>query len=238
MKRSLSSTNTAGLGRIKVIRSNLTQAWAAAILVAAVALGASPLDAIAARVSGVLTEYEGSVPLASRDLHFQNVITGDIFLSPTHSDGSFRASLPPGMYRLRTETGVVLLNSIVVDRSAIDLGHVKEQAPLAPQRLWQFQSIAPARLASPAPSTAYIKTSDTTPIPPTATAVPKPEYNWTRPPPETQASQGPNSVTGMATAPLPPQRTPSAMTPRQPGAMGAAPFSSSPATSGGSSMMP
>jgi hypothetical protein len=187
-------------------------------------IAASPTYSEAARVSGVLTGYENSTPQASRDLHFQNAITGDVYLSPTHPDGSFRASLPPGTYRLRTETGAVLVNSIVVGRADIDLGRVNELAPLAPQRLWQSQAIAPTRLAGPAPSTAYLMTSDTTPLPATATTVPKPEIDWTKPPPETQAMQGPNMVTGMATAPLPPPRTPSALTPASPSWMGGAPY--------------
>jgi hypothetical protein len=201
-------------------------------------IGVSSDEAAAARVSGVLTGYNDPTPLASRDLHFQNVITGDVYLSPTHSDGSFRASVPAGKYRLRTETGAVLVKSIIVDRADIDLGRINEVAPLAPWRLWQSESIAPSRLASPAPSTAYVKTSDTTSLPATATVVPKPAFDWTRPPPETQAAQGPNAVTGMATAPLPPPRTPSAMTPSVSGGIGAAPYPASPAAAGSSSAIP
>src|SRR5215471_15858336 len=187
-------------------------------------IGIVPMSALAATVRGVLTGYENTTPLASRDLHFQNIVTGDAYLSPTHSDGSFRASLPPGRYRLRTETGAILVDSIMVGRADIDLGRVSELAPLALQRLWQAQAIAPTLLTSPAPSTAYLMTSDTTPLPATATTVPKPEIDWTKPPPETQASQGPNIVTGMAAAPLPPPRTPSASTAAAPGWMGGAPY--------------
>lgn len=201
-------------------------------------IGASPGLARAARVTGVLTGYDNSRPLVSRDLHFQNVITGDIYLSPTHSDGSFKATLPPGTYRLRTETGAVLLKSIMVGRRDLDLGRISELAPLAPQRLWQSQSIAPSRLAGPAPSTAYIMTSDTTPLPPTATTVPKPNIDWSKPPPETQASEGANAVTGMATAPLPPARMPPATMPTMPGGMSATPYSSAPAVAGTAPVIP
>ncbi len=217
------------------------QTWrvlAIAALAAVGALGYTPGCARAARVSGVLTGYENSTPLVSRDLHFQNVITGDIYLSPTHTDGSFGASLPPGTYRLRTEAGAVLMNSIAVGSADIDLGRMNELAPLAPQRWWQSQAIAPARLSSPAPSTAYLMTSDKTPLPATATTVPKPQIDWSKPPPETQASQGPNMATGMATSPLPPARTPSATTPLAPGGMGAVPYSSSPVAPGASAPMP
>ena len=209
-----------------------------AIVFTLVVIAASPGRARAAQVSGMLTGYENSTPLTSRDLHFQNIITGDIYLSPTHSDGSFRASLPSGTYRLRTESGAVLVNSIIVGRADIDLGRVNELAPLAPQRLWQSQSIAPSRLAAPAPSTAYVMTSDTTPLPATATAEPKPQIDWTRPPPETQASQGPNALTGTAIAPLPPLRAPSPAMPSAPGGIGAAPYSSAPAVAGTSPVIP
>jgi hypothetical protein len=194
-------------------------------------IAASPRYSVAARVSGVLTAYESSTPLVSRDLHFQNSVTGDVYLSPTHADGSFSATLPPGTYRLGTETGAVLVNSIMVKRADIDLGRVSELAPLAPQRLWQAQSIAPAHLNVPAPATAYLMTSDTTPLPPTATTAPKPEIDWTKPPPETQAS-GPNTVTGIATAPLPPPRMPSVAMPAAPGGLGEAPYASSPPAPG------
>jgi hypothetical protein len=233
-------TNAARYSYLQQIRAvrDRSLLWVVAIVFTLAVIVASPSHAEAARVGGVLTGYENSTPQASRDLHFQNIITGDIYLSPTHSDGSFRASLPPGTYRLRTETGAVLVNSIVVHRADIDLGRVNELAPLAPQRLWQSQSIAPASLAGPAPSTAYLMTSDTTPLPATATTMPKPQIDWSRPPPETQASQGPNSVTGMSTAPLPPPHAPSPAMPAAPGGMGAAPYSSAPAMAGTSPLIP
>ncbi len=228
MKRSLSSTT-----RILFFTRVVGSLPSAAVMVLMFAvIGALPSSAMAARVSGVLTGYENSTPLTSRDLHFQNIITGDSYLSPTHSDGSFSASLPPGTYRLRTETGAILMNSIVVGGSGIDLGRINELAPLAPQRLWQSQTIAPTRLHSPAPSTAYLMTSDTTRLPASATTVPKPEINWSKLPPETQASQAPNAATGTVTVPLPP-RTASATTPASPGPMGSAPYHISPSAQPG-----
>jgi hypothetical protein len=220
MKRSVSSTT------ILLFFTHVADilSSAAAIIFILAVIGALPGRARAARVSGVLIGYESSTPLVSRDLHFQNITTGDAYLSPTHSDGSFGASLPPGTYRLRTETGAILMNSISVGRANIDLGRVNELAPLAPQRWWQSQAIAPTLLTSPAPSTAYLTTSDTTPLPATATAMPKPEIDWTKPPSETQASQGSNIVTGMAAAPLPPHRTPSTTTAASTGWMGGAPY--------------
>jgi hypothetical protein len=183
-----------------------------------------PRVARAARVGGVLTRYETSTPLASRDLHFQNNITGDIYLTPTHADGSFRASLPPGNYSLCTETGAILVRSILVEHAALNLGQVSELAPYAPQRLWQIERIAPWILTSPAPSTAYIATGETTPIPASAQAVPKPTINWA------EAPMGPtgvsNAATGEATAPLPaPHVVPGTTQQRAPAAMSGAPAS-------------
>jgi hypothetical protein len=178
--------------------------FAAVVAILSLAEIASFDYACAAMISGVLTGYENTTPLVSRDLHFQNAVTGDIYLSPTHADGSFHASLPPGSYRLRTETGAILLNSVVVDGVDINLGQVSELAPLAPQRWWQSQAVAPTLLSGPAPSTAYLMTSDTTPLPADASTVRKGQIDWTKPPPETQASEpGSNIITGMATEPAP-----------------------------------
>lgn len=144
-----------------------------AVLAAAIAaLAGMPSRAQAATVSGILVQYEGA-PDPNRDLHFENAITHDIYLAPTHQDGSFSQQLPPGTYRLRTEVGAVLASDINVADADVPLGRVSELAPLAPARLFQFQTIAPTILKSPAPSTAYTYTEDTTVLPSTAQAVPK-----------------------------------------------------------------
>jgi len=153
----------------------LTRVFArSAVLAAALAIaltGASS-RAYAATVSGILVQYEGA-PDPNRDLHFENVITRDIYMAPTHQDGSFSQQLPPGTYRLRTEVGAILASDIGVANADVPLGRVSELAPLAPARLFQFQNIAPTILKSPAPSTAFTYTEDTTVLPSTAQAVPK-----------------------------------------------------------------
>ena len=157
----------------------------------------APALAYAARVSGTLTGYESSTPLPSRDLHFQNEITGDVYLTPTHADGGFAGTLPPGIYSLRTETGAMLKSDIRVDARPVSVGVVSELAPLAPGRLFHYQSIAPSILTSPAPSTAFMMTLDRTLPPPSAPVVPKPTINWSRLPPGTEASTtGENVATG------------------------------------------
>ena len=146
-----------------------------AVLAAAFAIAAltgMPSRARAGTVSGILVQYEGA-PDPSRDLHFENAITHDIYMAPTHQDGSFSQQLPPGKYRLRTEVGAILASDITVADADVPLGRVSELAPLAPARLFQLQTIAPTILKSPAPSTAFTYTEDTTVLPSTAQAVPK-----------------------------------------------------------------
>lgn len=138
-------------------------------------------NAEAGRVSGVLTTYRGQ-PDGSRDLHFENCITHDIILAPTHSNGSFAQNLPPGCYNLRAERGAILKSSIRVGEAPVNLGQVSDLAPLAPARLWDLQSLFPTLLYSPAPSTAFIFTRDTTVVPNSAPkiAAPSSESAWLR----------------------------------------------------------
>jgi hypothetical protein len=152
----------------------LSRVFARSVVLAAAvaALTGTPSRAYAATVSGILVQYEGA-PDPNRDLHFENVITRDIYMAPTHQDGSFSQQLPPGTYRLRTEVGAILASDIGVANADVPLGRVSELAPLAPARLFQFQNIAPTILKSPAPSTAFTYTEDTTVLPSTAQAVPK-----------------------------------------------------------------
>jgi hypothetical protein len=150
--------------------------------VCALALGvvaACPALAAAARVSGVLTTYEGQLA-PSRDLHFENCITQDEYLAPTHADGSFAQRLPPGCYDLRAERGAVLRHGIIVKDNDVAIGAVSELAPLAPARLFDLEELFPTLLTSPAPSTAYIFTHDPTVVPASAAvvAVPSSESEW------------------------------------------------------------
>ena len=153
-----------------------------------------PVAAGAGQVSGTLTGYNSTAPEPSRDLHFQNRYTRDIYLSPSHTDGSFAQDLPPGIYDLRTETGVILKSSINVGRDKLPLGIVNEAAPLAPGRLFERQTLAPSILTSPAPSTAYVMTLDATVPSSNSTLVPKPEIDW---------AQAPSALTAEAPPPVP-----------------------------------
>jgi len=67
--------------------------------------------ASAAVVAGTYTGH-GGAPLADHQLHFENRVSGDIFLARTGADGSFSADLPPGSYDLRAERGLVIKSDI------------------------------------------------------------------------------------------------------------------------------
>jgi len=160
------------LALLRILACALTRSAVLAAALAITALTGMPSRAHAATVTGILVQYEGA-PDPNRDLHFENVITRDIYMAPTHQDGSFSQQLPPGTYRLRTEVGAILASDIGVADADVPLGRVSELAPLAPARMFQLQTIAPTILKSPAPSTAFTYTEDTTVLPPTAQAVPK-----------------------------------------------------------------
>ena len=147
----------------------------------ALALLALALPADAARVSGTMTGYESTTPAAGRELHFENALTHDSYLAPTHSDGTFGTELPPGVYHLRAERGVILRRAITVSNADVALGQVSEAAPYAPWRLCQLQDLAPAQISSPAPSAAYLMTADSTVLAP-GSAIPATEIDWSKPP--------------------------------------------------------
>jgi hypothetical protein len=150
------------------------------VLALAILLGAGiPATARAAIVSGTLAGYEGKDE-PSRDLHFENCITHDEYLAPTHADSSFAQNLPPGCYDLRAEQGAILHHGIIVGDSDIAIGTVSDLAPLAPARIWNLEALFPTLLTSPAPSTAYIFTHDPTVVPASAAkiAVPTSESEW------------------------------------------------------------
>ncbi len=163
-----------------IIRGAVRRLALAAALAMAAAF-APAASAEAGRVSGLLLTYQGR-PDASRDLHFENCITHDNFLAPTHSDGSFAQSLPPGCYNLRAERGAILKKSIQVGDAPVNLGQVSDLAPLAPARLFDLQALFPTLVYSPAPSTAFVFTRDTTVVPKSAPriAVPSSESAWLR----------------------------------------------------------
>jgi hypothetical protein len=158
-----------------------------------------PAPAAAARVSGTLTSYQAQ-PAVSRDLHFENCVTHDSYLAPTHNDGSFAQSLPPGCYDLRAERGAILRHAIMVGEADVALGQVGDLAPFAPGRLFELEALFPTLLTSPAPSTAYIFTHDATVVPASAEVVPVPtsESEWLKLKKQTEGTTGGKSGNGPA----------------------------------------
>ena len=167
-------------------------------------------SAFAMRVGGVLVNGTGQ-PLGSRDLHFQNCVTYDIYLSPTHEDGSFAAQLPPGCYQLRNETGAIIDHHIYVTKYDVSVGRVHEEPSNPLAGLFEMQSIFPTMLTSPAPSTAYVFTRDNAAglLPASAEKVPMPssESEWRK----LQAQSDSLSAANAGPAPETPLNSPNAM---------------------------
>jgi hypothetical protein len=122
------------------------------VLIAALLL---PVSASATKVSGVLLGPNGK-PLAARQLHFEERVTGDIFLARTAPDGSFSVDLPPGAYDLRTESGAMVVSGVSVDDTELSLGQVREPSAFSLLRLFHLEGIVRGTVGSPAPSTSNI----------------------------------------------------------------------------------
>jgi hypothetical protein len=125
---------------------------AIAIVIAISAIWAAPSNA--AIVNGVYTSTTGT-PLASHQLHFENRISADIYLTHTGADGSFSSELPPGIYDLRAEHGLIIKKGIKVDRDNVSIGRVDEGAPLDARRPFEWEAVAPPILSIEAPATAH-----------------------------------------------------------------------------------
>ena len=110
----------------------------------------------AAVVTGTYTT-RGGAPLASRQLHFENRISGDIYLTRTGSDGSFSSDLPPGLYDLRAERGLVVKAGIRVDGPPLEVGRVNDGAPLDVRRPFEREGIGPTLMETEAPATAHLE---------------------------------------------------------------------------------
>jgi len=113
----------------------------------------------AAVVSGSMV-YRDGTPADRRQLHFENRVTGDIYIAPTKPDGTFRANLPPGQYDLRAERGTILKYAVNVcgtDQTDQNVGQVVEPLLLDPRRPFQHEGIADTILDFAAPATASIE---------------------------------------------------------------------------------
>ena len=106
-------------------------------------------------VSGKLLTYEGQ-PAANQPIHFENLVSGDLFLAQTGQDGSFSFPLPPGEYDLRVEQGPIVVNFIDADteEEAVTVGTVSEPPKI--QYWLQAEGLAAALIWSPAPITSNV----------------------------------------------------------------------------------
>jgi hypothetical protein len=132
-------------------------------LAISVALGfgltlASPYAVEAATVRGILLGGDGR-PDSVNQIYFENGISGDVFLDVPGSDGAFGADLPPGVYNLRIQQGLILVAGIVVEEKEVDVGKVNEPSSFSPMHFFQHQRVAPAMIEIAAPSTAYLVTT-------------------------------------------------------------------------------
>lgn len=123
----------------------------------ALALPAMAEQFSSAKISGSFF-YRDGTPADNRQLHFQNRASNDMFVAATDSQGEFSAHLPPGIYDLRAERGVVLKAKIlVVGNNDFSIGRVVEPAPLDVRKPFERQSLAEAIVQTAAPATANMQ---------------------------------------------------------------------------------
>lgn len=125
---------------------------ALSILAAAIAVP----SANAAVVSGSYV-YRGGRPANQRQLHFENRVSHDMFIAPTGDDGTYSVDLPPGVYDLRAERGLILKSGVVVSGDhPVDVGQAVEPAPLDVRRPFEREGVGEAIVQTEAPGTANL----------------------------------------------------------------------------------
>ncbi len=128
-----------------------------------------------ALVSGILTTTQGS-PAPDRQIHFENRVSGVLYLARTNADGGFSTHLPPGVYDLREEGGTIIRRGIAVSDADADLGKVSEPAAGFWFDPFQFEELGERIVNSPAPATANLPGAmmETHPVPASSpSAVPR-----------------------------------------------------------------
>jgi hypothetical protein len=116
-------------------------------------------------VAGVLAASESGGQLGGHELHFQNRISGNIYTVRTQTNGAFSTMLPEGVFDLRGMHGAIIVRSVTVGQSPVNLGQVHSPGPYDFWRLVEWQEIGPAIVKSPAPATAYIPAAGEGPLP-------------------------------------------------------------------------
>ena len=116
--------------------------------------GAAGSPSFAANVSGVLVTVDGKAA-RSRQVHFENRVTHDLFLIMSDRAGQFSIDLPPGSYDLRSDRGAIMGPLIAVDQADIALGNVVQRSGWR-GLIFEREGVLKGIVASPAPSTANI----------------------------------------------------------------------------------
>jgi hypothetical protein len=106
-------------------------------------------------VTGVLAASEAGSP-GLHDLHFQNRVSGNLYVLRTEPNGAFSTMLPQGIYDLRGMHGAVIASAVMVGQSPVNLGQVRSPGPYNVWRLLEWQETGPVIVTSPAPATAYL----------------------------------------------------------------------------------
>ena len=129
-------------------------------LALAIAIGCSVFSISAPRAGATLVSgnfvYRNGSPGKDRQLHLENRATGDMYVAACNSDGTFSTDVPPGLYDLRAERGVILKYRIHVGQEPINIGRVIEPVPLDVHRMFQHETVAESIVKSPAPATANL----------------------------------------------------------------------------------
>jgi hypothetical protein len=125
-------------------------------------------------VAGVLAASESGGQLGGHELHFQNRISGNIYTVRTETNGAFSTMLPEGVFDLRGMHGAIIVRSVTVGQSPVNLGQVHSPGPYDFWRLVERQEIGPAIVKSPAPATAYIQAAGEGPLPIAITPIASP----------------------------------------------------------------
>jgi hypothetical protein len=106
-------------------------------------------------VTGVLAASEAGSP-GLHDLHFQNRVSGNLYVLRTEPNGAFSTMLPQGIYDLRGMHGAVIASAVMVGQDPVNLGQVHSPGPYNVWRLFEWQQTGPVIVTSPAPATAYL----------------------------------------------------------------------------------
>jgi hypothetical protein len=125
-------------------------------------------------VTGVLAASESGGQPGGHELHFQNRISGNIYTVRTEPNGAFSTMLPEGVFDLRGMHGAIIVRSVTVGQSPVNLGQVHSPGPYEFWRLVEWQEIGPAIVKSPAPATAYIPAAGEAPLPIAITPIASP----------------------------------------------------------------